>query len=211
LSAERDELATQKDQAFTSIHGAKGAIVRVHLLVLWIARSLQRRQEWRKVSPTKHIGYDVDTRWNSTYTMISDALRLRKERSQFVQNHPEVHRLQLTGEERLTLEQVQKVLKLFWDHTNTVSKACPTVMESLPINWNLDSLLDNIKKAEGDFKNLTVEIQDAAEKGIWKMNKFAKRMDDNILYYVASILDPRIKTSFIEAQMSAPNAQLIVS
>jgi hypothetical protein len=84
-------------------------------------------------------------------------------------------------------------------------------MESLPIYWNLDDLLDNIKKAEGDFEDVTVEIQDAAEKGIRKMNKFAKRMDDNILYYVASILDPRIKTSFIEAQMSAPDAQLIMS
>jgi hypothetical protein len=143
--------------------------------------------------------------------MISDALRLRKELSQFVRNHPEVHTLQLTDEDWLTLEQVGKVLKPFWDHTNTVSKACPTIMESLPIYWNLDDLLDNIKKAEGDFEDVTVEIQDAAEKGIRKMNKFAKRMDDNILYYVASILDPRIKTSFIEAQMSAPDAQLIMS
>jgi hypothetical protein len=206
-----DELAAQKDQAFTSTHSVKGAIVRIRLLVLWIARSPQRRQEWRKVSPTKDIGYDVDTRWNSTYTMISDALRLRKELSQFVRNHPEVHALQLSDEEWLTLEQVAKVLKPFWDHTNTVSTACPTIVESLPIYWNLDDLLDDIKKAEGDFEDITFEIREAVDKGIQKMNKYAKRMDNNILYYVASVLDPRIKTSFIEAQMSAPDAQLIIS
>jgi hypothetical protein len=29
------------------------------------------------------------------------------------------------------------------------------------------------------------------------MNKFAKKMDGNILYYVAAVLDPCIKTSVI--------------
>jgi hypothetical protein len=44
------------------------------------------------------------------------------------------------------------VLKPFWDHTNTVSTSCPTVVESLPIYWNLDDILDDIRKGEGDFQ-----------------------------------------------------------
>ena len=67
------------------------------------------------------------------------------------------------------------------------------------------------KRQEGDFEGIDVDIRDAIEGGIKKINKFAKKMDDNILYYVAAALDPRIKTSFIEAQMKGPDAKLIIS
>lgn len=75
--------------------------MKIQLLILWIARSLQRRQRWKEVSPGKQVGYDVDTRWNSTYIMIADAmiadtLREQKELGQFVWMHPEVNALQLT-------------------------------------------------------------------------------------------------------------------
>jgi hypothetical protein len=44
------------------------------------------------------------------------------------------------------LQQIQMVLKPFWDHTNTVTTSCPTVVESLPIYWNLNDILDDIRK-----------------------------------------------------------------
>ena len=91
-----------------------------------------------------------------------------------------------------------KVLKPFQDHTNTVSKACPTITKSLLVYQNLDNVLDNIKKAEGDFEGVTKEIQDTVRAGIQKLNKFMKKMDGNILYYVAVILNLYIKTSFIK-------------
>jgi hypothetical protein len=106
---------------------------------------------------------------------------------------------------------MHKVLKPFWDHTNTVSKACLIIVESLPIYWNLDDILDDIKKAEGNFHDITKDIQDAVETEIQKLGKFIKIMDGNILYYVAAILDPRIKTSYIKAQISKPDARLIIS
>jgi hypothetical protein len=31
------------------------------------------------------------------------------------------------------------------------SKACPTIVESMPIYWHLDDLLDDIQGARGDF------------------------------------------------------------
>ena len=70
-------------------------------------------------------------------------------------------------------------------------------MESLPIYWSLDDLLSDVRNAEGDFKDVNIEIRDAVERGIRKINKFARKMDDNLLYYVASVLDPRIKLSLI--------------
>ena len=124
----------------------KSAIVKIRLLILWISNSPQRKRAWKEVSPSKKISYDVDTRWNSTYIMISDVIRLRKEVTQFVRNHSDIRLLQLADSEWLLLQQIQKVLKPFWDHTNTVSTSCPTIIESLPIYWNLDDILDDIKK-----------------------------------------------------------------
>jgi hypothetical protein len=143
--------------------------------------------------------------------MIQDALRLQTELGQFVRIHPEVQALQLTDDEWSALQQVAKILKPFWDHTNSVSKACPTIVECLPIYWSLDDLLNDVRNAEGDFEDVNLEIRDAVERGIRKMNKFARKMDDNLLYYVASVLDPRIKSSLIVSQMSEQDSGLIVS
>ncbi|KAJ9480587.1 hypothetical protein PENNAL_c0164G05839 [Penicillium nalgiovense] len=206
-----DEMTTESSPTFTSAHSTKGAIMKIRLLILWIARSPQRRQSWKELSPGKQVGYDVDTRWNSTYIMIADALRLQKELGQFVRMHPEVHALQLTDNEWSILQQVAKVLKPFWDHTNSVSKSCPTIVESLPIYWSLDDLLDDVQKAEGDFEDVDTEIRNAVGRGIHKMNKFARKMDTNLLYYVASVLDPRIKSSLIGTQMNAQDAGMIIS
>ncbi|KAJ5752721.1 hypothetical protein N7520_009638 [Penicillium odoratum] len=206
-----DDMAIHVSPSFNSLHSTKGAIMKIRLLKLWIARSPQRRQNWKEISPSKQVSYDVDTRWNSTYIMIQDALRLQTELGQFVRIHPEVQALQLTDGDWSTLQQVAKVLKPFWDHTNSVSKTCPTIVESLPIYWSLDDLLNDVQNAEGDFEDVSIEIRNAVERGIQKMNKFARKMDDNLLYYVASVLDPRIKSSLIVSQMSEQDSALIVS
>ncbi|GKZ63695.1 hypothetical protein AnigIFM49718_005633, partial [Aspergillus niger] len=143
--------------------------------------------------------------------MIQDALRLQTQLGQFTRIHPEFQALQLTVDEWSTLQQVAKILKPFWDHTNSVSKTCPTIVQSLPIYWSLDDLLNEVRNAEGDFEDVSVEIRDAVEGGIRKMNKFARKMDDNLLYYVASVLDPRIKSSLIVSQMSEQDSGFIIS
>ena len=43
------------------------------------------------------------------------------------------------------------------------------------------------------------------------MNKFARKMDTNLLYYVASVLDQRIKSSWIGTQMNEQDAGMIIS
>ena len=63
-----DELTLHEAQSFSNNGGGKSAIEKIRLLVLWISRSPQRRQEWKTFSPAKQISYDVDNRWNSTIT-----------------------------------------------------------------------------------------------------------------------------------------------
>jgi hypothetical protein len=90
-----DEIATQREPSFASTRTTKSAVVKIRLLTLWIARSPQRRQEWKMVSPDKQVRYDVDNRWNSTYLIIADAVRLRRELTQFVRTHADVQAFRL--------------------------------------------------------------------------------------------------------------------
>jgi hypothetical protein len=83
----------------------------------------------------------------------------------------DVQALQLADDEWSTLQQIQKVLQPFWDHTNTVSNGCPTIVDSLPIYWNLDDLLNDVKLAEGSFEGVDEDIRHAVEGAIKKMNK----------------------------------------
>jgi hypothetical protein len=75
----------------------------------------------------------------------------------------------------------------------------------------LGDLLNNVRNAEGDFKDVNIEIRDTVERGIRKTNKFARKMDDNLLYYMASVFSPRIKSSLIVSRMSEQDSGLIVS
>ncbi|EED12102.1 hypothetical protein TSTA_001730 [Talaromyces stipitatus ATCC 10500] len=206
-----NEMPSQKDHSPETLISMKGAIVKIRLLALWISNSPQRRQAWKDISPYKQINYDINTHWNSTYNIVSKALQLRKEVTQFIREHPDIQEMQPTDSDWSTLRQIQKVLKPFWDHTNSVSKHCLSITKSLPIYWSLNDILDDIKNNKDDFQEITKEVQNAVEGGIRKMDKFTKKMDSNIIYYMAAILDPRVKTSFIQAQMSKSDADVIIS
>ncbi|KAJ6003920.1 hypothetical protein N7540_013202 [Penicillium herquei] len=78
--------------------------------------------------------------------------------------------LTITGDNS-TLQQVTKILKPFWDHTNSVSKTYLMIVESLPIYWSLDDLLNEVQNAEGDFEDMSIKIRKVVERGIEKMNK----------------------------------------
>ncbi|KAK9386042.1 hypothetical protein V1515DRAFT_605937, partial [Lipomyces mesembrius] len=57
------------------------------VLALWIHRSPQRKQKWNDVCKIsnltdKFIEYDFDTRWNSTFRMLDDALQAREQSQQ---------------------------------------------------------------------------------------------------------------------------------
>ena len=189
----------------------RNAIVKVRLLVLWIARSPQRLQEWRALSPTKQISYDVETRWNSTFVMISDALRLRKELTEFVRTHAEIEMLLPTEDDWTQLTQMETVLKPFWEYTNVISRDMPTIVDSLAIYWGLDDLLSDVSAAQGDFDGVHATVRACVQHAMAKADKFLRKMDENLLYYVASVLDPRIKISLIEAHMKRADTSLITS
>lgn len=86
-----------------------------------------------------------------------------------------------------------------------------TLADSLVIYWSLDDLLSDASTAQGDFHGVDPSIREAVQHALGKAEKFLRKMDDNILYYVATALDPRIKGSLVNAHMSSDDAYLITS
>jgi hypothetical protein len=67
-------------KSWKTIKAPTAPIAKLRLLVLWIARSPQRIQKWdNRPGCTKAINYDIDTRWNSTFLMIRDAIDCRRQ------------------------------------------------------------------------------------------------------------------------------------
>jgi hypothetical protein len=88
----------------------------------------------------------------------------------------------------------------FYDHTRSVSKDQPCLLETIEIMWGLDDLLDDIQNSDSfnsKFGDISDDIRDAFKAGIETVDNWMKDINDNIMYYAAHILDPRIKTILI--------------
>jgi hypothetical protein len=66
----------------------------------------------------------------------------------------------------------------------------------------LDDLLNNVKKADGQFGNVGDDIRAAFSTRIEQVEEYTSLINDNIIYYTAAILDPRIKCNLINEQYS---------
>jgi len=78
-----------KDTETTSTLSTKSALSRLRVLAIWISRSPQRREKWRKICvlmdrPERLIHYDVETRWNSTYEMLDTALQAKPQITEYL-------------------------------------------------------------------------------------------------------------------------------
>jgi hypothetical protein len=53
----------------------------------------------------------------------------------------------------------------------------------------------------GVYSQVNEKIQLAVEQGLVVLEEYTAKMDDNIIYYVASVLDPRVKTEWLKAHL----------
>jgi hypothetical protein len=74
----------------------------------------------------------------------------------------------------------------------------------------VESTATRCRQHRWEFEHTEPAVRVAVERATEKLNKFTRLVYENILYYVGLVLDPRIKTSLIEAQMSASDARLMV-
>ncbi|XP_047093157.1 zinc finger BED domain-containing protein RICESLEEPER 2-like isoform X1 [Lolium rigidum] len=167
----------------------KGAIEPVRDVVKHVNSSGPRLQSFNLLpemaghKPKKGLHLDVPTRWNSTYTMLEEALRYKAA----LTSYADVQNIQgPTVEEWNLAKRVCNFLKNFADATKVFSMhKFPTSHRYLEEIWGIRGLLVDEKYTKDDFlKDLCKDMK----------AKFDKYWDQpNKVLLVASLLDPRYK------------------
>lgn len=183
---------------------AAGDIAVLRVIILWISRSPQRLQEWDQRAP-KRVPYDVDNRWNYSLRMIEYAFDCRAALTDTVKDNPELYSLELTPERWERLGHIRTLLRPFDDFTKWVSRQEPTIQLSASLYVKLQNILNSIIKKEGEFAEFDATLVDAAKAGLTKFNEYFQYVEENDTYWIACVLDPRIKTNWLRRNTSDPS------
>jgi hypothetical protein len=194
--------------------GPHSATSRLRIMALWIARIPQRRQFWQYICQsdglsTKFIEYDVDTRWNSFLRMLKCGLAAKTQIAKWIESQSVLP--VFTAEDWHHVAQVANILEKFEEFTLTVSSDMSQMSLSIPIYYELHDMLHDASDMTGDFKELDEDIARAISKGLEKYKKYYTFMDEQDIYYVALVLDPRFKTLLIEQELETDTVQNITN
>lgn len=195
-------------RSWKTINAPTSPIAKLRLLVLWIARSPQRIQKWdNRPGCTKAIHYDVDTRWNSTFAMIERAEECRRQLEDTVNDEPVIEALRLTPNDWRQLSDIKKILVPFNEYTEYVSRDSPSIHMAARMFEELHSILLAIKERRGDWQNVSSTLTAPIADGITLLEHYHDCVKDNDIYYIASVLDPRIKTKWLK---TLPDGERII-
>jgi hypothetical protein len=129
--------------------------------------------------------------------MITDALECKAALNDTCDDHHELQPLKLSKVNWSQLEDIAALLKPFSEYTEYVSREEPTLQMSARMYMDLNNLLSKASKKQAPFERLDHTITSAVEAGIDKFKEYFDAMKVVDLYFLATILDPRIKTAWI--------------
>jgi hypothetical protein len=143
----------------------------------------------------KKLIHDCRTRWNSTYEMLSCALKFQAVFTRYAEQDEEFVDLLLSPEEWRKVEKVCGILEIFWKATQVISGSdYPTSNLFLPEILKVKNMLEARINDGDDF------IQRMVAKMKQKFDKYWKECDK--LMCIAAIMDPRQKMRGIEYALS---------
>jgi hypothetical protein len=75
--------------------------------------------------------------------------------------------------------------------------------------WGLDDLLDDVIKADGQFRDVGDDIRQAFSAGVTELDKHITYINDNVMYFAAAVLDLWIKCNLIKEQYPDTTGEII--
>jgi hypothetical protein len=189
-------------------------IRKIRTLALYVKRSPQRVDKWKEsctaveVQP-KFIQTDVITRWNSTYRMINDAIQLKPVIEHYIDHNYNLDSLKIRVSEWKLLEHVQRILGLFSEFTDFLSQKEPLLSISLQIYYGMvDTLIDMSQRRE-EFADLPDVVVNSVLRASAHFHDYYTKVDANDAYFIASFLDPRYKSRWLEMHIDLDIAKNI--
>lgn len=195
--------------------GQLSSIQKVRILTIHIGRSPKLIQDWIGMCNVCKIEqlkpkYDVKTRWNSTYDMISRMLRLKPVYNKFVKQEGYKDFI-MQEKEWDELVSLAECLKAFHTVTKAVSNDDAMISSSVPMYyWLYEKLYDMVERKK-NFKHISAILVEAADNALQKFLKYFFSMDGALVYYVAASFDPRVKHTLWYNQLSENDRQETLS
>lgn len=173
-----------------------GPLGKLHNIVVWVQRSPQRMQAFKKDSGGKAPKRDNNTRWNSWFEMLDWSLkpeiRLATEKVSF--SEKDLYNDRLTDAEWAVLAKIRDFLQPFKDTTMATQGRTATLEHVLP---SMDFLLQHFE----DAKTTAIEGNDpimvaCIETGWAKLNHYYNLTDRSPVYIAAIVLNPKWKFEY---------------
>lgn len=217
------ELRGVSEEFSFEIWAKKGAIGRLHNLILYIRRTDQRRQVLRRLQRelagddvifTVEVLIDGKTRWNSIYAMIKRALELRSaielyqsrwQKPKNDPNHRDLTKDFLSADDWAELERFYEFLKPFYVLTKTMEGTANkpdtegghgAVWETLKI---MDYIFIKFKRAAEDTQlEETSHFKSGIDCGWAKLEEYYVKSDITPVYRAALALHPSYGYDYFE-------------
>lgn len=171
-----------------------GPLGKLHNIVVFVRRSPQRLQAFKKLSGGRVLVRDNATRWNSWWSMLDCALELQSSISAFCSQHKELSSDQLTFDEWETVQHIKDLLEPFYIATKATEGADVTIDNVL---LSMDFLLEHLELSKSTFKDDTFLLP-CIETAWAKLDKYYNKTDRTPIYLAAIVLNPRWKWQYFE-------------
>ena len=126
-------------------------------------------------------------------------MRYRPQLQLFIKDYKELDHLEFSQERWLRLNQIRILLKPFEEHTKFVSREEPTLHRIPNLYLKLENDLKTIIK--NDNKKYDSSLVVATQKGMEKFKIYYDAMKANDIYWIACILDPRVKSNWLKKNL----------
>jgi hypothetical protein len=148
--------------------------------------------------PALMVVADNDTRWSSTYDMISTAVKQKERIDAFVTSTRQLEKDKLSDQDWTDLTDMLMLLEPFKQVTMLGQKKGTRYGSIASTLWAFDMLLDALEKAKAATRARDNGFRRALERSWTLLDRYYHLTDQSTVHIFAMLLDPRMKLEYFE-------------